>query len=558
MANEVVYNGYAFGPYSHVNVSAEMVPDDADRTVLYHRYKIRVETTIVAEAQDAYVGEHFRRIRQLLSKAGQALTIDHQGFGPRLDINNGSPGFGGVFDVAFGPKPKILSWEPVGATNAVEVTWECEFNLPTCAGAGGVRFTGLMAFNYSVSYRIDRGGYSTRTITGYLRIAMTRQVGSNAIPDSADAYRDVVIVPKPINYEREWSWNISLDKTRADFTITDTQIKSPNAYPPGIVAIRANHRVGWSRRSLATLPNTIRASITLSPFQARGLAWDVFRNIVKSRMDVTLAQGKRVFLDSLEVEEDIYGDTISFSLGYKIYFGPGESAIGEIFTGTALFLPVSQDWASWSQSLDTVQHNRGTSKLKTNPTDDQIFDLCVTDVLPALPDYQVVPFPAPTTYFKFCNEKPPASHSYLRFEQGVVAAENNPAISQVTVGPDDRTMQPFDVTEVNPKLGVANPAAGIQRFVESAAAGLEFEIIGYAERVGYPIPEPGNLSVGGRALIRLGEGQFRQKFLGRHFCQPVFGASWRQRYVVEQRVEKLDDKDIDLQAFFLAAGFTGP
>lgn len=543
MANEVTYNGYSFGPYSHVKVSAEMVEDDAGRTILYHRYKIRIDTTITAESQDAYVGQHFRRIRQLLSKAGQELTINHAGFGPALTIN-GSAGFGGVSDVCFGPKPKIIAWDPVGATNAVEVIWECEFCLPTCEGLGGVRFTGLMAFNYSISYRIDKAGYSTRTIAGYLRIAMTRR--GYTIPDTADAYRDVVIVPKPINYERETSWNLSLDKTRADFTITDSQIRSPNAFAPGIVNIRANHRIGWSRRALATLPNTINATVTLAPGSPRGLAWDVFRGIVKSRTDVALAQGKKVFLEALEADEDLYGDSISFSMSYRIYFTPETSAIGEIFTATGMFLPVATDWAAWTASLSGIQTHRGTSQLKHLPSEDQIMDLCVTDIAPASPNYQVVPFPAPTTYQRFCNDKPAPSQSYLKYEVGVAAFEDNPSVSQVTMGEDDIEMVDFDPGESAPVIGGTRGDAGITRFVESASAGIEFEIIGYAERVGYPIPRPGRLTIGGKTLIRRGEGQYRQKFLGRHFCQPVYGASWRQRYVIAERPASYDtQKDLD-------------
>lgn len=536
LPQEIRYNGYTFGQYSHVTCNMEMVEDGSGRTVLYHRHKIRVSTTIVAEASDSYVGQHFQRIRQLLSKAGQNLFINHAGFGPPLNINFSDTG--AVRDVAFGPKPRVIQWDPVGETNSVEVTWECEFCLPTCEGAGGVRFSGISSMNYGISYRIDAYGYTTRTISGYLEIAMTRS--GQGIPDTADAYRDLIVADKPIDYSRETSWTLSQDKRRADFSITDTQIASPNAYPTGVIKIRANHRVSWSRRHAQgqILYNTITATIELAHNQARGRAWDIFRQIVSARVAIanSMNEGYGVMLESLDADEDLYGHAISFALTYRII--PQKSgALAKFFTASGLFTTLKdwQEWLYWSQSISGIQTHRGISLLKHNPTQDQIVDLCSDAILPQTPSPYYVPQPPPTTYFRLCNPKPPPDRSYVRFEGALTSIEDNPATEQITIGKDDLQAKDFDPADPTSHNGTTEQESNIERFVEEAPPGLEFQWQGYAERLGYDIPKPGKLTFGNVTLVRKGKAYFRKKFIGVFFCQPLYAASWNMRYVVDER-----------------------
>lgn len=541
----VTYNGFKFNDYSNVSVTADMQYDEAERTVLYHKYRLRVESTIYAESNDPSVGYTFRRIRQLLSKAGQVLIVDHAGFGPAINLNlsTGTPR-----DVAWGPKPRVITWEPVGATNAVEVTWECDFHLPTCEGAGDVRFTGLSALNYTVSWSIVRG-YTTRTTSGYLEIAMTRNVGGGrTLPDTADAYRDVVVVPKPYNFERTTQWTLSADKRRADFVITDAQIQSPHPYPPGVMSIRANHRVGWSRRALATLPNTITATIQLVHGRPRGFAWEIFRLICAARIGTALNNAK-VFLESLDVDESLYDNSISFSMSYRLYFAPGRSALGEIFSATGLFERPPGDWNANGIDRDLYETHRGIANMKNEPGDDQIVDLCANVLLPSQPSPVDPPPYTPSTYTRFCNKKPPPYESWLRFEGAFTTVEDNPAVQQITIGKDDLNSKDFDPNDPLGSIGDTDQAKGIKRIIESAPAGMEFHWMGYAERVGYDIPRPGKIEIGTGAdkitLYRRGEGVFRKKFLGNHFCQRVYGAAWNMKYVADKRPTSLDADQSD-------------
>lgn len=537
--SEITYNGYTFGNYSHVRMTAESVEDEAGRTVMYQRYHLRVDTLIVAEAQDAYTGNHFERIRRLLSKQGGELIIDHDGFGRRMVINarNG----GGTRDVEFGPKPRVLSWNPVGHEVSVEVEWELTFAVPSCDGYTLFgRTDGVMAINYGVSYRIDHMGITSRTITGHLMIAMSAK--GRSIPDSADAYRDRIITTSPANYTRESSWHLSTDKRRADFTIVDSEIASPNGYPAGVVSIRATHGVQWARAHLATLPNYLRASITLEPGQPRGRAWEIFRGLVVQRTGAARAGQAALFWQSLEVVEEIYEHTLSFSCSWKMI--TNGSANNSFFQDTGLFLKTPDQWSSWKASISKIQTHRGIGGLKHVPTDDQIVDLCTNSLL------KESPYPLPlhatpsTTYQPFCNRKPNPQYSWLVFQSNVQYIDHAQSYNQVTMGADDLQTAEAKIEGIDGDTFEVSLANGVTRFLEEQAPKLEIEWAGFARRVGYPIPQPGRIRFGGITLVRHGKGQFVTKPAYMSFCQPVYEAAWRYRYIVDNR-KKATDKEVN-------------
>ena len=388
MSDDLVsYNGYDFNSYSDISISAVAQDDDSGRTTLYHRWKLRVETTIYAgdDETGGQAGIHFRRIRDRLSKKGQALTIYHRGFDNGLfQVNVNDTG---ARDVTFGPHPRVITWEPDGHENAVKVVWECEFCISACN-----RWQGIMSVNYGISTRIDHAGYTTRTVHGYLEIAMTRKA-DKSLPDTADAYREDIILGRIPNFQREHTWNLSTDKRRADFTIVDTQIRSPNAYPPGVVSIQGNHSIGWSRRQAAILPQTIRAQIELAQGQPRSRAWEIFKAILARRL--TFIGTATVFLENLYVDESLFGDSFSFSINYRTFVKPNKSILNALAgLGTSLNLG---SWEAWKVSIESLQSHRGQANLKHKPEDDQIIDLCSTEYGPNEPDTARVPYtPGPT------------------------------------------------------------------------------------------------------------------------------------------------------------------
>jgi len=516
-----------------------MQSDDAGRTTLYTRYHIRVETTIYAEDGDQLgkAGEHFERIRDRLSKQGQHLQIHHEGFGVDFDIN----GIVGKRDLTFGPKPSVINWDPVGEINAVEVVWECEVCIAPCN-----RWSGLMSFNFGVYYRIDKAGYTTRTVSGHLEIALNRTT-MRTLSDNIDDYRDRLFLENLPNFERETTWTVSIDKRRADFSIVDSQIRSPNEYPPGVISIRASHGVNWSRRQCTTLPQTIRASIELAVGQPRSRALEIFSAILQSRLAYTV--GQDVFFDNFMIDEELFGNTFNLSISYRVYVEPDESiltALPYLFSSTGIGEALGLGtWQQWKASVAALQSHRGAAQLRMDHKKEQIIDMCSDVIVESTSTSGQIPYTPPKRLPKLYNKKPAPRKSYLKYETTLETDESIPTTIQVTVSPDDLKINGNEFNPNNPDatLGLKDTASQVERFVETQAGRIEVVWKGYAERVGYPIPRPDKLKIGNVTMKRIGKARFVQKFMGNSLGQPVYAAAWNQRYVVSSRPEKMDGID---------------
>lgn len=558
----VTYNGFTFPDRSNILIDEEFIYDQADWTVTATKFTLRV-TTVITNMEE-YTGPTFNpsldpdvqwqtnasfaaptmhRARQALSKVGADLTIRHDGFGPHLDINQSS---GGVRDISWGPKPRILRWSPIGHTHAVEIVWECEFTIPVCSGNGVVpKFAGLAAHNYSIAFAYDRKGYTTRTITGRVEIALTRQFGGRNLTDSVDRYRALIDHQKPDNFVRTVSWSISDDKRVANYVITDTEIASPNAWPQGVVDIQAKHRVNWSKGvNLARVSQTITATIELAPTENKSRAWLIFRGIFQKRIAYSTSP---VFIYSLDAEEEIFSNRVSFAINY--YFLT-ELDVINIFNQTGLFQSVSDNldnWAAWDSStralqpLQGGQFHYGYSGLKHEPQIERIVDLC--DNSPGgggdYPNVTTRPTVPPSA---LCNSRPPADKSWLKFEAAFKYSEQSPAYTAVELKENDLLHKTFSPTNIDASLPDVS-TEGAVRWIEERAGSQEFILQGYAERVGYQIPKPGRIKIGGNFYKPIGKGVYAQKFLGTHFCQPLFAAAWKQRYRLDKPLTKLDPKD---------------
>lgn len=553
----VAYNDIVFpGIGTRVTASEQYIYDESERTVKATRFKIRVQSIVVSEMAPSggwvesqeipqfNAGIAMQRIRQLLSKPGGSLIIDHEGFGERIEINTqGSD----VRDVSWGPKPRTLVWEPVGNTATVEIVWECEFEIPVCDGTVRPRFQGVSQFNYSVSFMIDNKGYSTRYITGVIEIAMTRINRRNRLlVDSVDNYRDRIIFAKPPDYERTLEWVVSTDKRTANFTIVDKQIQSPNAYPPGVVAITASHRVGITRSNMHAIENVLTASIELAPTEHKSRAWMIFREILRQRQANSTQAA--IMLKRLELVEDIFGNKVEFQAVYEFIEIP---TVAAILTHSGLCKPVklsvsADGWREWSDSMNSPLAgngtDRGVSNLTHEWTNESIVDLCET------PTSGVSVYPSPRALEAIqpgplCNPLPSPEQSWSIFSAKFEYREKGRTTVSVQLAPND--LRPLDYTTSSTTTSMPQVSSGekAKRYIEDKAGSQVLIFSGYAERVGYPIPKPGILEIAGRKYRPIGHGAFDTRFMGIFFCQPKYAAAWKQQYQLVEPLADFDPKD---------------
>lgn len=504
------YNGFTFAGARKVTVNAEMIQDEAQRTVAYVKHTITVEATI-APGSGTPTDATLESIRMLLTKQGRELIFTNEGYGTNLTVN--ATGGGGVRDVKWGPVPQLLSWESVGNGFAVDVVWSVTTCIPECTGA---RYSGIMAQNYEVLYDIDEHGDTTRTISGYIEIAQTWNGSSRTPPDNADAYRQRIAPAPPTGFERKQSWKLSKDKSRLDFTIIDREIPSANPYPADVTVIEADHTVSWSRgKKGLQYHNTISAKISMRRGISGSQAWLIFGTILNQRRQIAESLGKATILVSLDAREDIFGRTSSFSARYWF-----TSSIGQFLNESGLWIPIGTNWNLWKSSLANDSfNNRGHAGLQNLPQNDVIVDLCgsassaVTEAATPTPAVR-------RSRYRIANKKPPTEQSYMHYESRVHVQQENKSVRQ------SKLQEP-------PTDQSGYPAGGTPDVVqERGAPSYTYILSGQATRAGYDVPRPSIQYIGDQKATPTGSGVFEQKIVGNFFGVPVYAAWWWLAYVV--------------------------
>ncbi len=535
------YNGVSFAGADTVKVSTVFVLDDAKRTVTHHEITIDVVAIVAAVPTDT----DLLTIRAALSKAGQELKFLNRGFGTDIWINR--PGGSGLRDMKWGPIPEILEWEPIGSANACQIHWRVKTCIPVCDISGVHKTTGVMAFNYEAAFTVNKKGFTTRRVTGYIEIAQTRRV--RAVPDSADLYRNLITATAPLGFERDQrDYGTSLDKSRLTFTIVDKEIESKNPYPKNVISVSMRHAAHWTRSgdAGAVLRSTISGEVVLKKDADWVEAFIIFSNVVAKRMQAAFSKGLWVFLDSLSIDEDIFGYANSFSASYHTINptmaadNPNGLALNDL-KSIGLWHNVGGNWNLWRQSLATAQgSSRGYAELFLGAGDDTIVDICggLPEITDAAATIQQQPSVSPAKVFK--NQVPPPNKSYLRYQMQQVLQQNSGAVRQSTMQSPGQIPTGSMLDSQFPTMGegvgnvqIIPGVAGVDDVIQRAGRLTHLLwLIGHAVRVGRPIPKPTIQAVGSQDAEEV-EANFVQQHLGNFFGVDLYQAAWRIQYALK-------------------------
>jgi hypothetical protein len=511
------YNNVALGIGSKRNISIDMVMTPDGRQVQHHRLTVSVEAVIAVE-----ISQSMEDIKAKLSKPGQHLYIENCGFGNALSIG----GTSGEPDLMGGPFPKLLKFEPMAASTqstAIIVNWQVEANI-FIETEDENNVGDFLSFTYSTSYEIDESGWSTRTTKGKLTVRKEFD-GPNRINHNADRYRDEIRITKPEGFSRKQSYELSEDKATLSFSFTDSQIKTRQPYPPGIVSIRCTHRARRTRSQLSTTYNTISFQCEVAADQPTVQSWFTFQSIVGKRLQHTKANGGKYLIEDIEVEEDIFGTSFSASVTYRTL-----SEVAEWLYVSGIFQALYLTWAPWEQTMHNLETERGIANLVSRAREQDRLVNRENQELPEIEDLhlpEINPLTPPGT--PFCNELPTPEASWLHFESSIfVDREGTDQDFWLPVGPQ---MIEDGKVNLNELTGVGrNPSRTETKPILSYNSGLATKLIfqGQALRVGYEIPQP-KLELPGVKLSPV-----KQKmvpiFLGIFYCQPVFGLKWELHY----------------------------
>lgn len=557
LVGQLSYNGYSFNGSTQVNLQVEPVRDDAGRTTAYVRHALQVTWLVYLPweipsgmSEETFAtqdtGTELQDIRTALMVQGAALVFTGQGFGS-VAVNNG---VGTASDVKWGPVPKSLSWRPAGSKYCAELTWTVEFALKSCFLQSGNQSNPLLAFNYSSAYSIDRLGRTTRRITGYLEIPLTRS--GRKVPDTADSYRSLICPPIPAEFQRiTQDFTVSADKSRLDFNIVDEETPSDNPYPLGVAKIDATHSVSWGRfQGAARLQNRLAAKIELAYNQPTKIAYDYFVRLVKDRTDkakmAAQAANENVSLvfESLTIEEGLFDRTASFSCTWRFLNDIGGLVLSSIRERTGLFSAITTcpTWEKWAESVAPDNGVRGYQGLSESAASDAIVDLCgSSSAMPWQAGTSKAADAAAQTFSDgIVNDMPNSVTSWLEYRHAVEILESQPNVRQSILQAPQAVEGDADINRATPSVGT-----GIATLAFAGAAGYpdvitrggqpRYQAIvrGHATRAGHQIPRPNYGTIGGATATR-SDIRFQQWVAGKWLGLPIYKAIWEITYDLDR------------------------
>lgn len=193
----LVYNGCTFSSLFYSSISLTTVSDEANRTIKYSEITLTVDGYVTLRDVGpplAIVEEDINpimtQLHQLLTAQGGALAYVGRGF----DIVINQPGAGGgggavlrpglprggavlnnviagqnqPADLVWGPVPKLIDYQPLGAGLSAHVKWAVVIRIsPIKKGAGFKGVNGsspLLQFNYETSVSFGEDGFSRLSV----------------------------------------------------------------------------------------------------------------------------------------------------------------------------------------------------------------------------------------------------------------------------------------------------------------------------------------------------------------------------------------------------------
>jgi len=533
------YNEYTF-PVETITqgVSIKPIMDSSGRTTTHNVYTIKLKATIGEGDEQALTLEE---IRSCLTRSGGELIYEGNGFGD-ISINTAT----GLKDLVWGPRPTMLEWRPLGGGQAADIIWQVEFAQVDCSGTHNA---GVLEANYKLSFDVDYAGYTTRTHTGFVRIAQSKQGAySGELKESAESYVDKFLPPTITGFQRE-SVRRDLDesKCRCDFTVIDKRLSA--AYPPGVARMTASHTLAnQDQRKFVRWQSTITASYEMVLGYTKSNAYKYFIELVLDRQKGEREQltrdygGASLFLLSWSMgEPQIFGrESAAFTCVYAWLLDRNKILRG--FPTGGLWRPVpNTDFNKWAQSVSLIQP-RGVDGLRHSPQEDVIVDLCLGSSNRSNGSNQAARQRAnerrADSIFRELQKKLSIPEeiseaaSWLGYECFVVVEPDDHAIEHVPLLSQEFT----PLAGSGAKGGLAGPTSSPPNLVQySAARTYVVRLVGRALRVGYQVPQPILESYGGKPVMPANGPEhksFWAEGLVGYTTHPIYAAQWDLRWVV--------------------------
>lgn len=353
------YNGFLFPTPVTIRVDREPVISEDGRFDKFLKYIIHVEFIYLGRD---YNGQAYGttdtgldNLKNILTQQRGAFVLTNKGAGGIVcNLNAGNsitvtnPYIAvSKSDVDSGPKVEVLSWEPIGGSAACRVTWVCELQILAACGAGTDQpnVSKLLDVSYGVRWVVDEEGLISRVTSGHIETSMNSQLIATGV--SANVARDLIYknllwLQSMNGLTRHETFELSPDKKRLTFNITDQEIPSDNPLYPRTVMMDVEHDTQGSLLGgnnsrfdfggFRTWPTTLRIEVTLAPGARKDVAYlamiSIFRdrtkNIPLTTSKVELPSGSQVdktdyaIVTRIRISEELMTRKIFFQIEYTV------------------------------------------------------------------------------------------------------------------------------------------------------------------------------------------------------------------------------------------------
>ena len=290
------YNGCTFSPLFKTKVSGDPVKDNARRTVKMMKYVIEADGVVTMPAGATSINSVMDTLRELLTRQGGNLV--YQGRGLDLVIN--PQGGAGKRDVAWGPVPELLEFQPLGGGKSAMVQWKVETNVVEYPNTTELRTdprgritAGLaLQFNYETSLDYYEDGFSALTIRGTLEIPMTRSTqATRTLGYTADSWRNYIEgqIFAGIDLSRFHVTHRKFDVSRDKRTLEWEFVIEEKPYmdlPPDCTIARGTYSVKPAKAGMGLVLwlCTLRTTYIVRADRPRRVAWFAFLALLRLRM----------------------------------------------------------------------------------------------------------------------------------------------------------------------------------------------------------------------------------------------------------------------------------
>ncbi len=290
------YNGCIFSPLFETKISGKVVKDSANRTTKYMEYVLSADGYVTLPEGARSILPNMNTLRDLLTVHAGKLIYKGRGFD--LVINAAQADVGGAkqgsplvldrnTDVAWGPVPELIEFQPLGAGRSAKVQWKVTVRVPEIAGK-----TGLLQLNYETSTSYGEDQFSSLSITGTIEIPMTRRAfDDRRVVRTVDEFRDALEerILRGIDLDRfrltRRDFNVSRDKRTLDFNV-GAEERPYMDMPPNCTLARGTYNVRQAKAGMGLVSwlCTLKATYTVRKGVKRRTAWHAFLALLRVRM----------------------------------------------------------------------------------------------------------------------------------------------------------------------------------------------------------------------------------------------------------------------------------